>query len=91
MYKMFNFECATCSAVFEEMVEGPEGVPEECPQCGKEAGFIKLLSAPTMPTKIIPSYPGCKARKAGYVHTHGKRPAEKGGSQVSMHTPRKTK
>lgn len=34
---------------------------------------------------IVPTYPGALKNKAGYVHTHGDRPAEKG----SVAVPRK--
>jgi hypothetical protein len=48
------------------------------------------MSAPAVLSKIVPVYPGSKKHKAGYVHTHGDRPAEKAGSQVSMYNPKKS-
>lgn len=87
MLKMYNFECTNCGHEFEALVEGCDGEPEECTPCGATTGFLRLIGAPKNLTEIIPSYPGCKARKAGYVHTHGNRPAEKGTRQVSMYSP----
>jgi putative FmdB family regulatory protein len=84
MFKQFDFECETCSHEFLDMVEGVEGQPECCPSCGVRSGFKKLISLPSIPRKIIVDYPGSKRFKAGYVHTHADRPAEKASSQVSM-------
>jgi len=67
------------------MVQGVEGKPDFCPECGSKQGFKKLISLPSIPTKIIVDYPGSKRFKAGYQHTHADRSAEKKGSQVSMY------
>ena len=84
MLKRFDFLCDKCEHVFEDLVEGPEGKPDMCSECGSLEGFKKLPSLMNMPTTIVPSYPVSLKRKAGYVHTHADRPAEKAGSQISM-------
>jgi hypothetical protein len=84
MLKHFNFECQSCSNEFSDYVEGVDGQPEACPACEKSEGFKKLSSGWSSPTTIIVDYPGSKRLKAGYVHQYN-RPAEKKGSQVSMH------
>jgi putative FmdB family regulatory protein len=85
MLKRFNFECDKCKHEFDDLVEGIEGQPDLCPECGFLKSFTKLASFPNVPTKIILDYPGSKRFKAGYQHTHADRPAEKKASQVSMH------
>lgn len=91
MLKTFEFECAACGYEFEDIVEGVDGKPDFCAECGAMDGFKKLISVANIPTKIVVDYPGSKRFKAGYVHTHGDRPAERQGSQVSMHTPDRKK
>jgi len=83
MLKHYDFECLACSHVFDEYVEGADGMPDVCPQCVSTFSFHKLPSAPALLKEIIPSYPGSNRLKAGYQHTHN-RPAEKKGTQVSM-------
>jgi putative FmdB family regulatory protein len=84
MLKRFSFECEACGHEFDELVEGVEGKPERCFSCGSSKGFKKLPSVFSNPSTIVVDYPGSKRFKAGYVHTHGDRPAEKKGSQISM-------
>jgi putative FmdB family regulatory protein len=90
MFKFYDFECGSCSHVFEEMVRGVDGRPDACPQCGQAQEFKKLPSFPALITTIVVDYPGSKQHKAGYTHTHA-RPAEKADSQVSMYTPKEKK
>lgn len=85
MWKTFDFECDTCKHVFDALVYGLTAFPECCPECSGTKGFTRQLCAPPVPTKIIIDYPGSKRFKAGYVHSHADRPAEKQRSQVSMH------
>lgn len=56
-----------------------------CTQCGSLSGFKKLPNTFGTNKVIVYDYPGSKRFKAGYTHTHADRPAEKKGSQVSMH------
>jgi putative FmdB family regulatory protein len=84
MLKLYDFECQGCALIFEGLVEGVEGLPDICPACGSGTDFKKIPSTFALPTTIIPCYPGAKRLKAGYVHTHGDRPAEKAGSQVTV-------
>jgi hypothetical protein len=87
MLKHYDFECVVCLHVFDDYVEGVEGVPEKCPKCQQGDYFKKIPSTFALPTTIVVDYPGSKRLKAGYVHTHN-RPAEKQGSQVSMYAPK---
>lgn len=82
-WKSYDFECQTCSQVFADLVQGVEGLPDECPACGASEGFCKQISAPALMSTIVPSYPGAKRLKAGYQHTHN-RAAQKKDRQVSM-------
>jgi hypothetical protein len=52
-----------------------------CPEC-QEPGKRVFLSFPMVndPNNMILEYPGSKKLKAGYVHSHGDRPAEKTSS-----------
>jgi Zn-finger nucleic acid-binding protein len=81
---MKDFLCPNCCAEVEELVENDvASIP--CPWCKTNMENV-WLKAPHLASECIPSYPGCKAQRAGYMHTHGDRPAEKiqsgyGGSQ----------
>ena len=86
----FSFECRGCGHVFTDLVDGSEGAPDPCPQCGEAEGATKLLSSPKMAVNHIPMYPGCKASMAGFVR-EARRPAEKAGRQVSMYGSDKPK
>ncbi|RKY28739.1 MAG: hypothetical protein DRP83_00125 [Planctomycetota bacterium] len=82
---MYDYRCPDCECETEEIVSDIATVVS-CPECG--ARMVRFWkSAPPTLSAIIPSYPGCKGQKAGYVHSHGpKRPATKiqsgyGGAQ----------
>jgi len=76
MTVMYDFECLACGKIFEEVVNSSkESV--SCPYCGSDTTQKIWIKSPSCLTEIIPSYPGCKKQKAGYVHTHGNRPATK--------------
>jgi DNA-directed RNA polymerase subunit RPC12/RpoP len=82
--RMKDFECIDCGMQVEELVDN-EVVNWTCPRCQSSMTSI-WLHAPKLSKECIPSYPGCKAQKAGYMHTHGCFPATKtqsgyGGSQ----------
>jgi hypothetical protein len=49
-----------------------------CDACGK-IGRSVLINAPRLndPNKCVLSYPGSQRLKAGYVHSHGDKPATK--------------
>lgn len=69
---MRDLKCTTCGATKEDTVSDDEKVL--C-ACGGE--MERLLGAGHVFTTIIPDYPGSKRLKAGYVHSHSPRPAEK--------------
>jgi len=53
-----------------------------------------LLGMPPTLTTIIPSYPGCKKKMAGYVYSHGDRKGDKiqvgyGGKITPSDQPKK--
>jgi putative FmdB family regulatory protein len=87
MLKIFDFECPSCQANFEGLVENIDGQPEGCPQCSSTGPFRKLPGRLNLAEKIIVDHPGSKKLKAGYQHTHN-RPAEKKNTQFSMYTPK---
>lgn len=53
-----------------------------CPECGKAATDADELLGGKSNKITIPTYPGSKRLRAGYVHSHGDRPAEKGSVSV---------
>lgn len=87
----FDFACGKCQHEFHDLVQGRDGQPDACPSCKSSNGFTKLASALYVPTTIMVTYPGSKRHKAGYIHSHGDKPAEKGNSQISMYSPKKSK
>jgi hypothetical protein len=82
----FNFACP-CGCVYTDLVQGVDGSPDPCPECGS---FVakKTMSAPKLAKTIIPMYPGSKNHTAEGGAAF-RRPAEKAGRQVSMYAGRK--
>jgi len=71
---IYDFVCESCDEVTEEIVSS-EVVRLTCKKCGSTKE--RRPCAPHTLTEIVPSYPGCLANKAGYIHSHGPRPATK--------------
>lgn len=72
--KLRDARCNVCEHTFEVFLE--DGVtPPLCPLCKADSRII--MGAPKLFTTIIPDYPGAKRQKAGYVMSHGDRPATK--------------
>jgi putative FmdB family regulatory protein len=72
---LYDFKCNECSHE-EEILCKSGRKTGTCSQCGGKT--VKVWSkAPATLTEIVPSYPGSLKQKAGYVHTHGDRPATK--------------
>jgi putative FmdB family regulatory protein len=72
---MYDFKCPDCECEIDELVKNSSStVP--CPECGKKMKRLWRRGPVTL-TTIIPSYPGSLKQKAGYVHSHGDRPATK--------------
>jgi putative FmdB family regulatory protein len=70
---MYDFKCHACGHE-EESIEKSGTTRIPCSNCNEQSErFFK--GAPTTLTTIIPSYPGCKKHKAGYVHSHADKPA----------------
>ena len=81
MPKLQDYRCRTCTTHFEYLHQTPEDM-QVCPVCGSNEADLQLGGRQL--TTIVPAYPGCKKVRAGYVHTHGDRPAEK----ISVSVPR---
>jgi putative FmdB family regulatory protein len=72
---LYDYHCNSCG--HQEETIAPSGTRVvACEKCGAVSERV-FLSAPIQMTHVIPSYPGCKRVKAGYVHTHGDRPRTK--------------
>ena len=83
MPKLREYRCA-CGVQFEHLFMTADETPA-CPECGVAASENDELMGGTLCSTIIPMYKGSLKQKAGYVHTHADRPAEKG----SVAVPRK--
>ena len=69
-----DYRCPACNHTFEALVSKND-VPL-CPACGKANGEA-VPSAPKLFNTIVPTTRTSKKHKAGYVHSHGDRPATK--------------
>lgn len=70
-----------CGERFEH-VHRPDDNVARCPACTRVATEAdELLGGRTFKT-IVPSYKGSLRQKAGFVHTHGDKPAEKSSISV---------
>lgn len=72
---LHDFKCTKCKYTQEEVVPATTD-NIVCDHCGSVSEKVFLQSAKQL-TTIIPDYPGCKKKKAGYVHSHGDKPATK--------------
>lgn len=77
MRKLWDYDCE-CGERFEATVDDDEQVT--CPSCGSHA--VERQSGGRLFKTIVPTYPGALKHKAGYVHSHADRPAEKGSVSV---------
>jgi DNA-directed RNA polymerase subunit RPC12/RpoP len=80
MAKMRDYCCMACGTDYE-FLHHPAEEMAICPNCGSDKAESRA-SCGKLLTVIIPVYPGCKRVKAGFVHSHGDRPAEKGSVSV---------
>ena len=87
MPKLNEYICRQCATRFEYIHENTTDI-QKCPQCESTDSELQLGSYTL--TTIIPTYRGCKRQKAGYVHSHGDRPAEKGSVSVPRTMPSNT-
>ncbi len=78
MLRGYRCECGT---EFEHS-HSPEDNVARCPSCGRIATERDEIMGGRACDVIVPMYPGSLKQKAGYVHTHGDRPAEKGSVAV---------
>ena len=70
---LYDFKCDGCGESTEEIVDS-DVKKLDC-NCGGTKQ--RLACAAKTLTTIIPSYPGSLKQKAGYVHSHGDKPATK--------------
>lgn len=75
MLRLYDFRCTKCRYEEEIICEKEEADTQECSKCGASTEKF-WAQGPRILTEIVPSHPGCKAHKAGYVHEY-KRPATK--------------
>ena len=85
MYKIYRFQCDTCQHEFKDMVDGEDGLPDECPNCDITEGFTKLVSSPMQMKIVAPTVKPCHYSRAGRWHLGPGRKAEKAGRQISMY------
>lgn len=71
----YDYACANGHAIEVSCKVAEKPARTDCDVCGLAA--TPQLSPPVLMKVIVPDYPGAKARKAGYVHSHGYFPAEK--------------
>lgn len=80
-----NYTCLDCGTSYE-FLHHPADEPAVCPACGSHHAEPQLQGGHIF-TTIVPTYPGAKAHKAGYVHQYVNRPAEK----ISVSVPQDIK
>ena len=73
---LYDYDCAQGHRFEIRSSVADKPVAPPCPECGEPAHFV-ITKAPALFTTIIPSYPGSLKLKAGYVHSHGDKPATK--------------
>lgn len=73
--KIQDYACP-CGELFEYMSMG-DADPASCPKCLQVLGPAEIRPGGHKCEIIIPMYNGSLRQKAGHVHTHGDRPAEK--------------
>ncbi len=70
---LYDYKCSACGHL-EEDIRPPGTKVIECEKCSSASNRF-YGTAPAYLTTIIPSYPGCKKVRAGYVHSHGDKPS----------------
>lgn len=78
MPRIDDFQCA-CGEQFE-FTRQPVDEPVVCPACG--GSTVTQLMGGRLVSVIVPMHRRSLTRKAGFVHTHGDRPAERGSVAV---------
>jgi len=65
---LYDFRCTQCDHEEEIICRAGEDT-QECSECGAPSKKFWKQGPRTL-TEIVPSHPGCKAHKAGYVHEY---------------------
>lgn len=78
MPRIDDYEC-TCGNRFEFNRMTPD-TPVSCPTCG--GSDVQVLVGSHLSTVIVPMHRRSLTQKAGFVHSHGDRPAERGSVSV---------
>ena len=76
----YDFQCenAHITELFCSISSKPDTRP--CPECGAPSKQVFTTAPHVWKNILVLDYPGSKALKAGYVHTHG----DPGASKVSI-------
>lgn len=81
MPKLRDYVCS-CGERFE-FTHHPVDEIARCPSCGRAMSEGDAVVSSSKPFgTIVPMHNGSLKRKAGFVHSHGDRPAEKGSVAV---------
>lgn len=72
---VFDYQCPKCNQREENVLVENATEPVTCSSCA--VPMTRLDSAPHVFSVIVPTYPGAKARKAGYQHIGKPQPATK--------------
>lgn len=74
---MYDFECPACGHRFEDIAKLEDRV--RCPSCAESISVSDnhLMPATKTFTTIVATTRTSKKYKAGYVHSHGDKPATK--------------
>lgn len=84
-----DFRCRACNEVYEFMPREADAFLEReaetaiCPKCGSQDAELQLNGGHQFHV-IRPAHPATQQSRAGYVHKHQNRPAEK----TSISVPR---
>jgi putative FmdB family regulatory protein len=84
---VYDFNCTYCGATLENEIRMLSETVK-CPNTNCNHVMDRVFPAPKFFTRIVPSYPGSGARKAGYIHKYQNRPATRpqvgyGGSSTT--------
>lgn len=85
-WRYHDFECS-CGHEYQCLVDNRDFIPDPCPKCGAEGAKMLAVTRVNSISIYVPDYPGANIHRAGFAEL--RKPAEKQGRQVSMHTSSK--
>lgn len=83
MLKLFDFLCNACEVRFEGLIASSEECPS-CERCGSSEAVDRLMPGTHTFTTIVATTKTSKQYKAGFQHSHGKKPKTPGKIQVQV-------